>query len=264
MGFSLSDLEDIGKGFLTGGAVGGGTLSGGLGALESGDNPLSAMKTGLGVDALGLAIGSGVAASGIANAPGIVDAGTSGASGAAPVVGAETPATTSQALETNLINGGATAPSGVAGATPIPSAADTAAYGVPSGSSIDPATGSIITPGAGGAGALDPGVSGVQGVLDVVEHHPIASLIGANMAGGMLQGMANRSTQLEMLKRQEQAQEDLADLPRRQKQGNSSVGGKGVNINMRPGSKVLRRPDGTPVYRPGTGIISTGMNGVRG
>ena len=255
---SKSDVEDIGKGFFTGGSVGGATLSGGLGALESGDNPLSAMRTGLGMDAAGLAIGSGVAASGLANAPGIVDAGATSGSGVAPVAASEAPATTSQALETNLINGGAAAPT--VNATPaVAQAATTPSAVAPA---VDDSMGMTFTPGPGGAGPMQPGF-GSQ-ALDFVKENPVTSLIGANILGGTLSGIANRSTQLEMLKREEQAKEDLADLPRRQKQGNASVGGKGVNLNLHPGSKVLRRPDGTPVYRPGTGIINNGMNGVRG
>jgi hypothetical protein len=63
-------------------------------------------------------------------------------------------------------------------------------------------------------------------------------------------------------KEEEAAREYNATIRQRMKMGNPSVGGGGVNINMRPGTGVLRRPDGSVVYPPG--IINRNMGGVRG
>jgi hypothetical protein len=102
------------------------------------------------------------------------------------------------------------------------------------------------------------------GITGFVKENPIASIIGANMLGSAVSGVANLSAQRESDKRKAAAAESLADLPRRQKMGNPSVGGGGVNLNLKPGGKVLKRPDGTTVFVPGTGIINGSMNGVRG
>jgi hypothetical protein len=63
-------------------------------------------------------------------------------------------------------------------------------------------------------------------------------------------------------KEAEAEREYNATIKQRMKMGNPSVGGGGVNINMRPGSRVLRRPDGSAVYPPG--LIQGRMGGVRG
>jgi hypothetical protein len=178
--------------------------------------------------------------------------------GAAPAVpgspaalAAEAPAATNaEALSQGLIQGG----EGAAAATPAAAAPSVAP------AAVDSSVGLPYTPGPGGAGPMDPG----GGLMGFVKENPIASIIGANMLGSAVSGVANLSAQRESDKRKAAAAESLADLPRRQKMGNPSVGGAGVNLNLKPGSKVLRRADGTPVFVPGTGIISTGMNGVRG
>lgn len=181
--------------------------------------------------------------------------------------GTEAPASTTATLSQGILNGGegAAVPTsatqalaGTAGATPVPSAADTAVYGLTPGQSVDAATGSVVTPGTGSGAAATPGFA------DWVQAHPIASIIGANMLGGAASGVASRQTQLEAIEKKKEAELELADLPRKTKQGNPSVGGKGVNLNVKPSGKILKRPDGTPVFVPGTGIISNGMNGTRG
>jgi hypothetical protein len=83
------------------------------------------------------------------------------------------------------------------------------------------------------------------------------------MLGGAVSGIANRANTLEAIEKKKQAELELADLPRRQKIGNPSVGGGGVSINLRPGSRVLYRPDGTPVFA-GTGIVASNMRNMRG
>jgi hypothetical protein len=102
------------------------------------------------------------------------------------------------------------------------------------------------------------------GLTGFVKENPVASIIGANMLGSAVSSVANLSAQREADKRKAAAARDLADLPRQQKMANKAVGGGGVNLNLKPGGKVLKRPDGSTVFVPGTGIISTGMNGVRG
>jgi hypothetical protein len=180
-------------------------------------------------------------------------AGGAGTPGATTALAAEAPAATNtEALSQGLIQGteGATAATPAATEAIAPSVAPAA---------VDSSVGMPFTPGAGGAGAMDP--SG--GITGFVKENPITSIIGANMLGSAVSGVANLSAQREADKRRAAAAESLADLPRRQKMGNPSVGGAGVNLNLRPGGKILKRPDGTPVWAP-SGIISTGMNGVRG
>jgi hypothetical protein len=172
--------------------------------------------------------------------------------GATTTLAAEAPAATNaEALSQGLIQGTGEGAAAAAPGAVAPSVAPAA---------VDSSVGMPFTPGAGGAGAMDP--SG--GITGFVKENPVASIIGANMLGSAVSGVANLSAQRESDKRKAAAAESLADLPRRQKMGNPSVGGGGVNLNLKPGSKVLKRPDGTPVFIPGTGIISTGMNGVRG
>jgi hypothetical protein len=186
-------------------------------------------------------------------------AGGAGTPGATTALAAEAPAATNaEALSQGLIQG----TEGAAAATPAATGAIAPSVAP---AAVDSSMGMPFTPGPGSVGAMDPSNAGIftQGA-DWIGAHPVASIIGANMAGGALKGYADLSAQRESDKRKAQAAQDLADLPRRQKQGNPSVGGAGVNLNLRPGSKVLLRPDGTPVYRPGTGILNGAMNGARG
>lgn len=211
---------------------------------------------------------AGAVAGSVALAPQAL-AGQAAPGSVTPAVAAEAAPSTTATLAQGTLSGGETAAvpasapealAGTAGATPAPAAADTAAYGLAPGQTVDSATGSVITPGPG-TGAAD--VSAVAG-KGWIESNPITSIIGANMLGGAAQGYANRRTQLELAQKKHDYEMEQADLPRKTKQGNASVGGGGVNIPIKPGGKILKRPDGTPVFVPGTGIINGSMNGVRG
>jgi hypothetical protein len=116
----------------------------------------------------------------------------------------------------------------------------------------------------------EPGMMGKA--WDWVNKKPINTLIAAQGVSGLAQGAMGyeaqrrqEKQQRDLLEQQHQNAIDQADLPRRQKQGNPSVGGGQTNINVRPvPGRVLLRPDGTPVFVPGTGIINNYMTGVRG
>ena len=108
--------------------------------------------------------------------------------------------------------------------------------------------------------------------MDWVNAKPVNTLIAGQAIGGAAGGAMSSISQkkAEKAKREQQerdiaAQQELKDYPRRVKQGNPSVGGGGVNVNLKRGPDgVLRRPDGSPVYnRPG-GILTRGMTGPRG
>jgi hypothetical protein len=178
-------------------------------------------------------------------APQVVGTGTAGAPGAVtPIAAAEAPASTSATLAQGLVQ--------------APAAEVPAAAGVPA---VDSSMGMPFTPGPGGAGPLEPGA--FDKVTGWIKDNPITSIIGANMIGGALSGVANRSAMLEAEKKRRERELELADLPRKTKMSNTSVGGGNVNLNLKPGSKVLYRPDGTPVFA-GTGIVASNMRNMRG
>lgn len=224
----------------------------------------------LGVDIAALVAGGAyLAAPEIAGAAGA----SSGAGGTTALAADAAVPAGADSMAPALIQGGdaAGAATAVAPAAATPASAVAPAVTAPvadataAAPAVDSSMGMTLTPGPGGAGPMDPAAPGmVSSAMNAVESHPITSLIGANMLGGALTGMAKRKADLEELAAQHGYAVDLATLPQRQKQGNPSVGGGGVNLNIKPGNKVLTRPDGTPVYRPGTGIINTNMNGARG
>lgn len=257
--------------YFAGGALG--DVAGGAGdaAPVAGD---SAAVDSAGVSATNDAIaGVDSGTSTIAGAPSSADA-ISGP--AATPATAATPAPTSgQASAQNLISGAqpnATPAQGLINTAQdsatgfqgtVPADASSPAALQP-GQSVDSGTGSVVTPGAGTGAAEQPGI--IDRTLNAIKAHPTASKVGAGAALGMYTTEMKRKADLEALAAKHGYEIDLASLPARQKTGNASVGGGGVNLNIRPGAKTLTRPGGAPVFNTGTGIINrnAGLNGVRG
>jgi hypothetical protein len=110
-----------------------------------------------------------------------------------------------------------------------------------------------------------PAEKGLIGkAMDWVNAKPVNAMIAYKGVEGVAQGaLANRAENRKR-KADQETREYNATIQQRLKQGNPSVGGRGVNVNLAPGNRVLLRPDGTPVYLPGGGLINSRMNGVRG
>jgi hypothetical protein len=117
------------------------------------------------------------------------------------------------------------------------------------------------------ANSTEPALGGDPGILSKVGNW-LGSSDKGDIANRVMafQGISGAAQNYQAQKAAEEKRKqemDLATLPQRQKMGNPSVGGAGVNINLRPGRTVLYRSDGRPVYLP-SGLINSAMNGVRG
>lgn len=104
----------------------------------------------------------------------------------------------------------------------------------------------------------------LNSAMDWVNAKPVNTLITGQAISGVAKGTFEERAAEKKRKANLEAMQEQASLPQRLKQGNASVGGGNVNLNLRKGADgVLRRPDGTPVFGGG-GILTNGMNGVRG
>lgn len=115
-----------------------------------------------------------------------------------------------------------------------------------------------------GSGLQEAGAPASKGLLnsamDWVNAKPVNTVLAGQAVGGLFKGASDQR----LLERKLQAEREAREYPARLKQGNPSVGGGGVRINVAPGGKILRRPDGSSVYVPNSGLINGGMNGTRG
>lgn len=133
-----------------------------------------------------------------------------------------------------------------------------------SGQYVDPGTGSVVTPGPGTGADVAPSNPGlIQGAMDWAKANPQLASTGTAVLGNTIAGAAGAAKQQkanqEAAKTKLANEEALQQFQREQIQA-GSAGGGGVNLNMRPGQKVLRRPDGTLVYAPNGGLIGNAFN----
>ena len=115
--------------------------------------------------------------------------------------------------------------------------------------------------------------TGSKGLIDSViqwgkENQGLASGL-LQAGGGLLKGIGDRSTALEiadkkaasdsaLLSQKTQEQINLENAKRGLIQSGSYFDAK---LPVKPGANVLRRPDGSLVYTPGTGLIANAMRG---
>lgn len=132
------------------------------------------------------------------------------------------------------------------------------------GQYVDPGTGSVVTPGPGSpdVAAMPPQGGIIQSAMDWVNAKPVNTLITGQAIQGAAKGVFEERAAERKRRTELELQQEAESSKQRLKQGNPSVGGRGVNLGVGPSGKVLLRPDGRPVY--GTGIVTGGMNGVRG
>jgi hypothetical protein len=109
--------------------------------------------------------------------------------------------------------------------------------------------------------ANKPGL--IEGAMKTINANPAASVLGFKAVEGV--GSAALASRAAEKKRKADLERELelADFKRKQTQANPSVGGGGVNLNLRPTNAPIRRPDGTLVY-PVPGLINRAAGGVRG
>ena len=239
----LGNVLAIGAGFLIGGPLGGAIAGGLIGGAVDGR---SGILRGAALGALGAAIGAGFSEAGLFE--GAADASTLGTeaataetltAGGAPATAAsvapEAATTTEQLAQGTLA--GESAP-----ATEIFSPSGGAA-GVGEGGSI---VGEVVDGGIVGSGTtnIPGGETGlVNSVLSFTKEYPLASVLG-------LQGVGSAMASVEARKKAERDRETLLELEAARRRVDPSTGGVGVNLNIRPGDPILRRPDGTPVFVP--------------
>jgi hypothetical protein len=99
----------------------------------------------------------------------------------------------------------------------------------------------------------------ISQAMNWVNAKPVNTMITAKAVEGVATGLSASRAAEKKRKADQEMQNDRLTAAQRQKTSNTSVGGRGVNLNMAPGNRVLLRPDGTPVWAPG-GIINRGMN----
>ena len=214
-------------------AAGGADLALGAGA----EGILGAEAAGAGLEA---GLGTGLLEGGTAGEAGAAAGGIIPGSGPASTSLADTAAVTpTQSAAQNLIAG---APQEL-GAGPV---AEEVPYGVNESSGLQNAA---------------PAEKGLIGsAMDWVNAKPVNTLITGQAISGVAKGVAEERA----ADKKRKANLEALQEPQRQKQGNPSVGGKGVSLNLAPGGRILTRPDGSRVYVPNSGLINGAMNGVRG
>lgn len=108
----------------------------------------------------------------------------------------------------------------------------------------------------------------IGGAMDFAKENPLLTVGALQVGGGVIAGAANAANQRELqeqriaadrelAERRVQQEKELAEWKRRFTQQGSYFD---ANIPVRPRSKVLLRPDGTPVYGP-SGLVARSMNG---
>ena len=240
----LSAVITVGAGVLLG-PVGGAVVGGLTGALKEGKS--GALK-GAAIGSLSGVIASSFSESGLfqgsadatnLGTPGASETLTSGGAGSNTAIGAPEATSATQELAQGTL----------AGETAAPSTAGAAQSAAP----IAPG-GAMDMMGSAGTGLEKPAPGLIDSALKFTKDNPLASVLGLQAVGGIGKSIADdRMMREKILADQELQQRMIAS----QHYLNPSAGGVGVNINLRPGDPVLRRPDGTPVFQQG--IIASRM-----
>lgn len=123
---------------------------------------------------------------------------------------------------------------------------------VPTDKILDPRAGEVVKP-AGDKGIID-------GMVGWADKHPMAATIAGTQIAGAVGGVGKAALEKEIAERNIRARSDLLTQQSQTALQQSRAGalpGGGVNIKPKPGP--LRRPDGSLVFQPGSGIVNSNI-----